>query len=109
MIYLSNTTDAQVAYVPRDAEVPDGATLRFTLVSTVDLDRMLDALVIDMELRKIYFNVAVTLPEDATPGEYRYELTADGIALSSGLCIVRDGGVEVDEYNKEIEYEQYQS
>ena len=109
MIYLSNTTDAQVAYVPRDTEVPEGATIRFTMKSTVDLDRVLDALVIDMNLLKVYYNVAVTLPDEITPGEYQYELTADGDVISSGLCIVRDNGVTVDEYNKEIEYEQYQS
>ena len=109
MIYLSNTTDAQVAYVPRDTEVPEGATIRFTMKSTVDLDRVLDALVIDMNLLKVYYNVAVTLPDDITPGEYQYELTADGDVISSGLCIVRDNGVTVDEYNKEIEYEQYQN
>ena len=109
MIYLSNTTDAQVAYAPRDTEVPEGATIRFTMKSTVDLDRVLDALVIDMNLLKVYYNVAVTLPDDITPGEYQYELTADGDVISSGLCIVRDNGVTVDEYNKEIEYEQYQN
>lgn len=109
MIYLSNITDAQVAYVPRDTEVPEGATIRFTMKSTVDLDRVLDALVIDMNLLKVYYNVAVTLPDDITPGEYQYELTADGDVISSGLCIVRDNGVAVDEYNKEIEYEQYQN
>ena len=109
MIYLSNTTDAQVAYVPRDTEVPEGATIRFTMKSTVDLDRVLDALVIDMNLLKVYYNVAVTLPDEITPGEYQYELTADGDVISSGLCIVRDNGVTVDEYNKEIEYEQYQN
>ena len=109
MIYLSNTTDAQVAYVPRDTEVPEGATIRFTMKSTVDLDRVLDALVIDMNLLKVYYNVAVTLPDDITPGEYQYELTADGDVISSGLCIVRDNGEKVGEYNKEIEYEQYQN
>ena len=106
MIYLSNTTDAQVAYVPRDTEVPEGAT---TMKSTVDLDRVLDALVIDMNLLKVYYNVAVTLPDDITPGEYQYELTADGDVISSGLCIVRDNGEKTEEYNKEIEYEQYQN
>ena len=109
MIYLSNTTDAQVAYVPRDTEVPEGATIRFTMKSTVDLDRVLDALVIDMNLLKVYYNVAVTLPDDITPGEYKYELTADGEVISSGLCIVRDNGETMEEYNKEIEYEQYQN
>ena len=109
MIYLSNTTDAQVAYVPRDTEVPDGATIRFTMKSTVDLDRVLDALVIDMNILKIYFNVALTLPEGITPGEYQYELTAGDEVVSTGLLIIRDAGSPAEEYNKPIEYEQYQS
>ena len=109
MIYLSNTTDAQGADVPRDTEVPEGATIRFTMKSTVDLDPVVDALVSDMNLLNVYFNVALTLPENTAPGEYQYELTADGDVLSSGLCIVRDNGKKTEEYNKEIEYEQYQS
>lgn len=109
MIYLSNTTDAQVAYVPRDGEVPEGSTIRFTMKSTVDLDRVLDALVIDTQMLRIYYNVALTLPEGIAPGEYQYEMTADWDVISSGLCIVRDNGEKVGEYNKEIEYEQYQN
>ena len=109
MIYLSNTTDAQVAYVPRDTEVPEGATIRFAMKSTVDLDTVVNALVIDMGILKLYFNVALTLPEGVTPGEYQYELTADGDALSTGLLVVRDNGLQTEEYNKEIEYEQYES
>ena len=109
MIYLANTTDAQIAYIPRDTEVPAGTTLTFTMRSTVDLDTVLTALVIDMEFHRIYYNVAISLPEDTTPGEYQYELFADGESISTGLAVVRDNGREVTEYNKEIEYEQYQS
>lgn len=109
MIYLSNTTDAQVAYVPRDTDVPVGTAIRFTMKSTVDLDTVIDAPVLDMGMHRIYYNVALILPEDATPGEYQYEMTADGDVISSGLCIVRDNGEKTEEYNKEIEYEQYQN
>lgn len=109
MIYLSNTTDAQLAYVPRDTNAPEGATIRFTMKSTVDLDKVVDALVIDIGLQRIYYNVALKLPGDVTTGEYKYELTADGDVISSGLCIVRDNGEKTEEYNKEIEYEQYQN
>ena len=109
MIYLSNITDAQVAYVPRDTEVPEGVTLTFTMRSTVDLDVVVNALVIDMALHRIYYNVALQLPEDVTPGEYQYELKGDGEVLSTGLAVIRDNGTGVEEYNKQIEYEQYQS
>ena len=109
MIYLSNTTDAQVAYVPRDTEVEPGTTLTFTMKSTVDLDVVVTALVIDMGMHRIYYNVALELPEGTAPGEYQYELLGDGELLSSGLAVVRDNGTGVEEYNKQIEYEQYQS
>lgn len=108
MIYLTNTTDAQVAYVPRDVDIPSGATMTFAMTSTVDLDVAVTALVIDMKMHRMYYNVALYLPEDTTPGEYRYELKADGLVVSTGLAVVRDE-VEVTEYNKEIEYEQYES
>lgn len=109
MIYLSKTTDAQVAYVPRDTEVETGTTLTFTMRSTVDLDVVVTALVIDMGLHRIYYNVALELPAGAEPGEYQYELKGDGELLSTGLAVIRDNGVAIEEYNKNIEYEQYES
>lgn len=109
MIYLSNTTDAQVAYIPRDTELGAGATLSFTMRSTVDLDTVVTALVIDMGMHKVFYNVALELPEGVTPGEYQYELIGDGETLSTGLAVISDGGLAVTEYNKEIEYEQYQN
>ena len=109
MIYLSNITDAQVAYVPRDTELPVDGTIHFTMKSTVDLDTVVTALVIDVALHRIYYNVALTLPEGTAPGEYQYEMVGEEGVLSSGLAIVRDNGAGVEEYNKQIEYEQYQS
>ena len=49
MIYLSNITDAQVAYVPRDTELPVEGTIHFTMKSTVDLDTVVTVLVIDVD------------------------------------------------------------
>jgi len=109
MIYLNNTTDAQVVYVPRDTELPVGATVRFTAKSTVDLDTPVTALVIDMELHRVYYNVALTLPEGVAPGEYQYELTAGDEVVSTGLLIIRDARTPATEYNKQTEYEQYES
>ena len=109
MIYLTNTTDAQVVYLPRDTEIPAGTTLTFTMRNTVDMETVVSVLVIDMELHRLYFNVALELPDDATPGEYQYELRGDGELLSTGLAVIRDNGVAVTEYNKVIQYEQYES
>lgn len=109
MIYLLKTTDAQIAYVPRDTDIAAGTTLTFTMRNTVDLDTVVSALVIDMGLHRIYYNVALQLPADATPGEYQYELRGDGELLSTGLAVVRDNGPSVTEYNKVIQYEQYES
>lgn len=109
MIYLSNTTDAQIAYVPRDVEVPEGTTMTFAMKSTVDLDVVVTALVIDTQMHRMYYNVALSLPEGTATGEYQYELMGDGIPVSTGLAVVKDDGRDVTEYNKEIEYEQYES
>ena len=109
MIYLNNTTDAQVVYVPRDTELPVDETVRFTARSTVDLDTPITALVIDLGLHRVYYNVALSLPEGVAPGEYQYELTAGDEVVSTGLLIIRDAGNTAREYNKPIEYEQYQS
>ena len=109
MIYLSNTTDAQIAYVPRDTEIPAGTTLTFTMVNIVDMDVVVNALVIDMGLHRMFYNVALQLPDGATPGEYQFELRGDGELLSTGLAVIRDNGAGVTEYNKVIQYEQYET
>lgn len=109
MIYLSNTTDAQIAYVPRDTEIPAGTTLTFTMRNTVDMDVVVTALVIVMGLHRIFYNVALQLPADATPGEYQFELRGEGELLSTGLAVIRDDAVAVNEYNKVIQYEQYET
>lgn len=109
MIYLNNTTEAQVVYVPRDSDLPVGDTVRFTAKSTVDLDTPISALVIDLEMHRIFYNIALSLPEGVAPGEYQYELTAGDEVVSTGLLIIRDAGSPAEEYNKPIEYEQYQS
>ena len=104
MIYLAHTTDAQVAYVPRDTNI--AGTLRFTLRSTVDLDAVVDAVVLDLKVLVKYSAVAVQLPDGCPAGEYEYTMTAGGALVSSGVLIVTSADV-VHEYNKTVQYEQY--
>lgn len=107
MIYLSNTTDAQPVFVPRDTAIC-GGTLTFRATSTVELSRILDCTVLDLKSTKIYYNIAVVLPAYATPGEYEYQLKDGDSIVSTGLLVIGEYTVDVaGEYDKPITYEQY--
>lgn len=105
MIYLSNTTDAQVAFIPRDTDI--AGTLFFTMRSTVDLDTPLTATVVDLRVWRTVYAVAVILPEGIQTGEYEYKLEAGGNVVSTGVLIVGDYKTDITEYDKQIRYEQY--
>lgn len=109
MVYLNNTTEAQAVFIPRDVEIASGELLTLTAKSTVGLDTPIDVRLIDLNLHRLYFNLAVTLPDGIAPGEYQYELAAGPRVLSTGLMVIRDNGEAVGQYNKEITYEQYES
>ncbi len=106
MIYLEKTTDAQIAYIPRDTDFT--GTLTMSLRSTVDLDRVLNATVVDINVFRLIYAVAFQLPADAPTGEYEYTLKAGGDVVSTGLCIVRSGNGDPEQYEKTITYEQYE-
>ena len=106
MIYLANTTDAQVAYIPRDTDFT--GTLALSLKSTVNLDTpYLSATVLDLNVFRTVYAVAVELPEGIQEGEYQYRLTAGGELVSTGVLIIGDYARAKEEYNKTITYEQY--
>ena len=107
MIYLTNTTDAQPVFVPRDTAIC-GGTLTFTATSTVELSRLLECTVLDLKATRIYYSIALALPEDATPGEYEYVLKDGDNVVSTGLMVVGEYTVDVaGEYDKPTQYEQY--
>lgn len=83
MIYLKNTPDAQVLFVPRNGERIEGE-MDLRLENTTD-HQEIDLQVSDIETSGLYFNLAVTLPEGVASGEYGYRLEKDGISVSSGL------------------------
>ena len=107
MIYLKHTTDAQVAYIPRDAVA--GNALRLTLRSTVDLDQVYDALVLDLAIHSRFYSIALQLPEGCPTGEYEYNFLSAGSLVSSGVAVVvPDGQPATKQYDKPIQYEQYE-
>ena len=106
MIYLKHTTDAQVAYIPRDAVA--GNALRLTLRSTVDLDQVVDALVLDLAIHSRFYSIALQLPEDCPTGEYEYQFLSGGAVVSQGVAVVVPDGGGVKQYDKPIQYEQYE-
>jgi hypothetical protein len=109
MLYLDNTTEAQGVLVPRDGQSAEGLDLHFRAVSTVDLSTLLDTPVSDLGTSGQYFRIAVELPEGAADGEYEYTLSGNGVTLSTGLlCVGELPDVTRSEYNKSIEYEQYE-
>ncbi len=106
MIYLKHTTDPQVAYIPRDTEA--AGPYRMTLHSTMDLDQVVDAVVLDLSIHSRYYSIAVQLPEDCPTGEYEYQFLSAGMLVSSGVAVVVPDADATKQYDKPIQYEQYE-
>lgn len=107
MLYLTNKTNAQTLFVPRNGSVATGS-LSFTMQSTVDRAEPIVSAVTDNKASGQYFIISVALPEGTTDGEYEYTLTKDELRLASGLLYVgKLPQTEASEYDKTIEYEQY--
>lgn len=106
MIYLTNTTDPQAVFVPRNDALPDGSiVLKFR--STIDKDSIVVPQVTTADYNRIDFRLYVVLPQGTVPGEYEYALEdSEHNVISKGLAIVRES-VSPVEYDKTITYEQY--
>lgn len=106
MVYLENTSESQVIYVPRHGIAAAG-DLVFTAVNTIDLEAEIIENVLDLASSERYYSLALHLPEGLPCGEYEYTLTGGGTVLSTGLLVVGDTSAKPDEYEKDITYEQY--
>lgn len=104
MIYLQNTTESQVLYVPKNGTEASGE-LTLKARNTIDQDFVIDQ-VLDLNTSDLYYNLAIALPAGCPDGEYEYALMDDGIILSTGILIL-ESSQSRNEYNKDIEYEQY--
>lgn len=107
MIYLQNKTDSQVLFVPKNGAVPSG-DLVFKAKSTIDLAVEVNQAVTDLQSSDLYFDLAIALPAGLPDGEYEYSLQAGDEILSSGLLVIGENS-HPSEYNKEIQYEQYET
>ena len=107
MLYLKNTEEAQVLFVPKNCEIPSG-DLVFKARSTIDLDTEIDLQVVDLNVSYQYMYLSVILPDKVTNGEYEYTVQVENEVLASGLLIVGENSTP-DQYNHEIEYEQYET
>lgn len=106
MIYLENTTNSQQMFIPRSVTDVDG-TLTLKLTSTVNLTYEVTDIT-DIGTTDLYFRVAIALPEGLPDGEYEYEVLSDDDVVSTGILVLVTE-TTTTEYNKEIEYEQYES
>ena len=107
MIYLQNTTESQVLFVPRNgAEASGELTLKAR--NTLNQDFIIDR-VLDLRTSDLYFNLSITLPEDCPDGEYEYALMDGNIVLSTGILVLQSADARTDEYDKDIVYEQYRA
>ena len=104
---MQNTEEAQVLFVPRNGEIPEG-DLVFKALSTIDRKTEIDIQVVNLDVSRLYLHLAVTVPEGCPTGEYEYTVSAAGETLSTGLLVIGEYS-RPDEYNHEIEYEQYEA
>lgn len=107
MLYLQNIQEAQAVFVPRNGALPPGS-LSFKGKSTIDLTLEIDLQVINLDLSDLYFNIAVIVPEGSPTGEYEYELKKGDDVLATGLLVVGEYA-KPRQYEKPIEYEQYEA
>ena len=81
--------------------------LTLKLRNTIDQDVII-AHVTDNHKSNIYFNLEITLPEGCPDGEYEYALVDENNVLSTGIMVLVSAETS-NEYNKDIEYEQYKT
>lgn len=128
MIYLQNTTDKQTINIPVRVVV---GSARLRIISTVDLREIYDDEVINSAGSNLYFNTIIQLRgggelsrsvqmrstseggdesrSNVANGEYQYILTTEeGEVLACGLMIIGEYEQDLKDYNKTIEYRQYE-
>lgn len=107
MLNILNTTDPQVLLVPTSEAIIPEEPLVLVLNGTVS-HKMYEFEVTDLQTSRLYYNIALELPQGLEPGEYNYRLASGCAVLSCGLAIVGEYKREITEYEKPIQYEQYE-
>lgn len=104
MVYIKNTTESQRILLPKNVDGEGQMDLR--IWNTIDREGF-TLEVSDIPMSRLYYNLAITLPQGLSDGEYEYSLELDGDVLSSGLMIIGESE-GADEYNRKITYQQYE-
>lgn len=106
MVYLKNISDAQILMIPKNG-VTSAGELTLVVRNTTDQDGFTLSAT-DLNTSGLYFNLAVTLPENAVNGEYQYSLKDGEIQVSCGLLIIGDLQSPY-QHEETIKYQQYES
>ena len=67
-----------------------------------------DAQVAYIAIHSRFYSIALQLPEDCPTGEYEYQFLSAGAVVSQGVAVVVPDGGGVKQYDKPIQYEQYE-
>lgn len=93
-------------YIPKEGRMASG-NLLFSARSTVN-NTEISLEVADLDTSSLYHKMLVELPLDIQAGEYEYTLSDNEGELSTGILIIGELENPI-EYNKVIEYEQFDS
>ena len=105
MIYLQNTSEEQVIFIPKSIDRRDAWKVLLDVKSTISSDKFSLESWVDYE-SNLYYPTVIKLPHEVVSGEYEYTLSDDLGVLSTGMMVIGQGK-ETKEYNNTIEYEQY--
>lgn len=105
MIYLDNTDQAQTVAIPCELAA-SGAPVSLSLVSTVDHTVTEVGVIATQSEGGRYWNVTLTLPT-MPEGSYEYRLDAAADVIATGCARIGSYAADRKEYNKVIEYKQY--
>ena len=104
MIYIDRHTEEQLVYIPKKRE--GQGTLSLKAVNTINKSGFVEYIE-DYGLCHGYHVFSLSLPDSVVSGEYEYELMDYNGILSQGILVIRDDN-QMTEYNKLMEYEQYE-
>ena len=104
MIYLKNTPSKQQSVKIPTASPLAGAIV-VTLFSTVERREVLQVAG-TAGAKRLYVEVAVTLPKGLADGEYEYQVKAGKAVTDTGVAVIGDY-VGEKQYKESFEYKQY--
>lgn len=107
MVFLEHTQQAQTVAVPYELAA-SGDPVSLDLVSTVNRTVYKVPVTATLSAAGRYWNVTLTLTLPALQeGSYEYALRSANEVLATGCAKIGSYAAETEQYDKVIEYEQY--